>query len=253
MDRNRQYDKMLDDLEENKLNIPELSYILNSADSDELLMVLNRKQIIDRKKSAVMKLHTNAIRPIKRKMRSREEVTYYTTRASWLGKDVKITLRTKAAVIERLYEYYYPDECIGSNATVQEVFERYIKEKEERNSRSPLTIRHNICDWKKYMEGKRLSQKENGRIQYEPAPFLNTPIASVKRSQIVNYFDKLIGKGNLSKSQVQNFLSVSDFKYKKNDNIVKISHLELENTSPGCYVKEIVAAKTINLHFQVTL
>ena len=210
MDRNRQYDKMLDDLEEKKLNIPELSFILNSADSDELLMVLNRKQIIDRKKSAVMKLHTNAIRPIKRKMRSGEEVTYYTTRASWLGKDVKITLRTKAAVIERLYEYYYPDECIDSNATVQEVFERYIKEKEERNSRSPLTIRHNKCDWKKYMEGKRLSQKERGDgcIQYEPAPFLNTPIASVKRSQIVNYFDKLIGKGNLSKSQVQNFLSV---------------------------------------------
>ena len=40
MDRNRQYDKMLDDLEEKKLNIPELSFILNSADSDELLMVL---------------------------------------------------------------------------------------------------------------------------------------------------------------------------------------------------------------------
>ena len=43
------------------------------------------------------------------------------------------------------------------------------------------------------------------------------------------------------------------FQIYKNDNIVKSFHLKLEKASPGCYVKEIVATRTINLHFQVAL
>lgn len=242
MDSFRYCDIILDSLnafdDENQLNILELSFILKDADSDQLLMVLNRKQEIDRKKSAVMKVHRTAIRPIKRKMRTGEEVTYYTTRASWLGKDMKITLRTKAAVIERLFEYYYPNDCINRNITVQEVFERYIADKEERNSRSPLTISHNKSDWKRYMEGRKLSRKEieAGAMQFDPAPFLYSPIAKVKRSQIVSFFDKLIGKGNITRSQAQNILSVLNgvFQYALDNDIDCINPRDISISKDRC-------------------
>lgn len=199
-------------LEAQKTNLQDFlnSFKLDDADSVELIMALQYKIEIERKEKEVLKKHKAKIFPQDRILSSGKKTTYYSTSAPWLGTGRKKTCHSKEALIEYLYDYYYPLSTTNESLTVKQVYEMSMAKKEAKGSRSSLTLTHNKADWKRYIEGRPLTAKElqRGFIQFKPAPFLDLPIKDLKHVMIVDFFDELIGNGNVTAKQVNNVLSV---------------------------------------------
>ena len=167
--------------------------------STDLIEMAARKER-ERKKTAVRKVHKNKIKKIKiNKNGDGKRKEYWQTNTPWT-KSRNIRKAQEDDLYDVLYRYYYGESEAEKIPTVEEIFYRWINDRREKHSVEELTLIHNVADWKKYIAG----EISGGRR----ASFIDKPITEVRISEIVDHYERIVGKENISKSTFTNIKTV---------------------------------------------
>ena len=181
-------------LTEQRNLLTKLLELATVTDSSVGLTDLIAKKERELKRIAVCKVHTNEIKKIKINKNGDGKLReYWQTNTPWT-KSGKLRKAQEDDLYDALYLHYYGEETIVEKTpSVETIFYKWVADRREKRSVEELTIVHNIADWKKYISG---------------AAFAIKSITEVKISEIVDHYERIVGKENISKSTFTNIKTV---------------------------------------------
>ncbi len=185
----------------------------------------------------VLKIHKNKITP-RTRIKNGKPYDFFETRYGE-GSVKKMRCHTYQEIIAKLYDYYFSGKV--TIPTLNEAFEQMIKQKREYKSVEEMTIVHYEADWKRYILGRKLDKKEieSGKIQYSRFKLVDSPIDKIKKSDILNLYEYLVGDENITLKNFNNIKSIINaaFKFAGNMdgvNCIDPSRLDTKNIAKRC-------------------
>lgn len=149
-------------------------------DKEESMAEFNilANKITEQKIKQVKKVHTNVIQGYK--LDKNGNPTLYRTRAAWAPSG-RLQCKTLEGLYLLLFNHYF-----GSNKdkTFEEFFYAWIDEKENSQCIEYLTAEHCRCDYIKFIKQE---------------PFAHKKIEDIKKSEILSFYKKVVGNGNITK------------------------------------------------------
>ena len=184
--------KYLEDLTRNAMG----NGIISSEDAKAKLEELaNKKNTF--KLNKVLSTHPNKISGSKPD--GNGNYTIFRTRAKWCPNGM-LSRKYYEDLIEELYAHYFGEEPDFESLTLKECFENWVERRVKAEIISYQTAQHYRCDYKKYIESEN---------------FPNKPISEIKKYELIDFYERVVGNGNITAKCFGNIKSCINgaFKY----------------------------------------
>ena len=205
--------------------------ILNGVDADVALQNLMKLKAKEKETRLATVYDLDKIKKFFNKQKNQEMwKARYGERCK--GSDPMFRATTREAIIDKLYEFYFGEtEAVTKIPTVAEAFKMMCDNERRKKAVVSSTIEHYIADWSRYIEGRKLTEKEivQNKIQFEPAPFLNKPINKVTKVDIIDHLEYIVGDGRISGKTFSNIRTVINMTFRYAGNIDGIDVIDTKS------------------------
>lgn len=191
------------------------------------------------KEKKVLEVHKNNITKSIR-LKNGKPYEFYQTCYGKGSRD-RMKCSTYKGVIDKLYEYYFGISL--RVPTMNEAFTEMIKARRENQSVEEMTLVHYKDDWERYILGRRLTDREiaAGKFQYKRFELVDRPIDEIKKSDIENLYEYIIGDERVTLKTFNNIKTIvnATFNYAGNmDNVdcIDAARIDTKGMTRRCRV-----------------
>ncbi len=222
-----------------KDEIAMLRFLLDSniMDGEDIAKYTMKEEKL--KEQKVLEVHKNKITKSVRIKNGKPYEFYQTCYGE--GSKERMKCSTYKAIIGKLYEVYFGR--VHRIPTLNEAFNEMIETRRRNESVEELTLTHYKDEWERYILGRKLSKKEKseGKFQYERFKKVDSPINEIKKSDITELYEYLVGDERITLKTFNNIKTVVNaaFNYAGNlDDVecIDASRIDTKNIARRCRV-----------------